>query len=209
MPYADVNGHRIHYYDTQELGSQIDNGKLPIVMVHGLGSSENYYLPVIPLLEDHRCVALTTYGAALSKSQGEQLSLEGLAEDVAGLLDTLKIPKAIAVGHSMGGPLVLQLAAAHPDKVAGVVAIGPVNPSSVKPEMFTSRIETVNKSESRFIAPLLRLAKTIANLRCRWNGAVSKCCSRCCHREEEHTLAESHDPRAHYPTRTKGLCLAL
>lgn len=160
MPYANVNGHRIHYYDTQELGSQIDNGKLPIVMVHGLGSSENYYLPVIPLLEGHRCVALTTYGAALSKSQGEKLSLEGLAEDVAGLLDTLKIPKAIAVGHSMGGPLVLQLAAAHPDKVAGVVAIGPVNPSSVKPEMFTSRIETVNKSESRFIAPLLRLVKT-------------------------------------------------
>ncbi|CAK3967644.1 3-oxoadipate enol-lactonase 2 [Lecanosticta acicola] len=146
MPYATLNGHRVHYYDSKEQGLKIDNGKLPIIMIHGLGSSENYYLPVIPLLDGHRCVAMTTYGAALSNSQGEELSLKILAEDVASLLDHLKIEQAIVAGHSMGGPMAFQVAALHPDKVAGVVAIGPVNPSGVKPEMFTQRIETVNKS---------------------------------------------------------------
>lgn len=146
MPYAIVNGHRIHFLDTQQLGYDIDNDKLPIVMVHGLGGSENFYLPVIPQLHGHRCVAISTYGAGLSKSHGEPLTLEELGEDVASLMDHLNISKAVVVGHSMGGTMVCSMALAHPEKVAGLVCLGPVNPAGAKlAEVFTSRIETVMK----------------------------------------------------------------
>lgn len=157
MPFATVNQHTIQYVESGQLGFQVQEDKLPIVCVHGLGSSQNYYMPVVPYLEGHRVVALSTYGAAGSKSQGEKLSLVDMAEDVVGLMDHLNIPKAIVVGHSMGGPMVLTAAARHPDRFAGVVAIGPVNPSSVKPEVFQTRIETVLKGDnSQFFKPASR-----------------------------------------------------
>jgi pimeloyl-ACP methyl ester carboxylesterase len=145
MPFATVNSHRLHYVESSELGYDVDTSKATIVMVHGLGSSQNFYVPTFPALAGHRCIALSTYGAAQSKSNGEELTLEGLADDVIGLMDHLKIEKAILAGHSMGGPMVLTAAARHSQRVLGVVPIGPVNPSSVKPEIFTSRIETVLK----------------------------------------------------------------
>ena len=149
MPFATVNGHRIHYLDTKQQGATIIDNHLPIVMIHGLGSSQNYYVPVIgrPELEGHHCLALSTYGAAQSKSQGEKLTLEQLADDVVALMDHVKIRKAIIAGHSMGGPMAFTIAAKCPERVAGVVGIGPVNPSSVNPAVFQGRIDTVNKGE--------------------------------------------------------------
>lgn len=146
MPFITVNGHRIQYVESSDVGCQTQEDIIPIICIHGLGSSQNYWLPVMPYLEKHRVIALTTYGAAESRSQGEPISLTQMAEDVVSLMDELKISKAVVAGHSMGGPMALTVAAAHPHRVAGVVAIGPVNPSSVKPEIFTSRIDTVLNS---------------------------------------------------------------
>lgn len=127
MPFATINGHRIHYLESTDLGYQADASKLPIVLVHGLGSSENYYVPILDELAGHRVVIPSTYGAGHSKSQGEKLTLEALSDDVVGLMDHLNIKKAIVGGHSMGGPLVLTVAARNADRIAGVVGIGPVS----------------------------------------------------------------------------------
>lgn len=153
MPFATLknSGHKVHYIDTKDAQPERGNDRFPIVMIHGLGSSQNYYAPVVPHVPGYRCVALDSYGAARSKSQGEDMTLQDLADDVVGLMDGLGIEKAVVVGHSMGGPMALLVAAAHPERVAAVVAIGPVNPRSVKPEMFTARIETVLKSRFRVV----------------------------------------------------------
>ncbi|CZT15257.1 related to alpha/beta hydrolase [Ramularia collo-cygni] len=162
MPFVTINGHRIHYLEATDLGYDVDAGKLPIVLVHGLGSSENYYVPILEQLGGHRVVVPTTYGAGQSNSKGEQLTLEQLADDVIGLMDHLEIEKAILGGHSMGGPMVLTTAAKNPGRVAGVVCIGPVNPASVKPEIFTSRIETVMKDGMEPLANTIPKAATNA-----------------------------------------------
>lgn len=148
MPYANVNGHRIHYFDSHDAEPDRGTGRPPIFMIHGLGSSQNFYMSVISELKDYRCVALDSYGASRSKSNGEDLTLEDLGRDVVGLMDVLSVPKAVIAGHSMGGPMALWIAAAYPDRVAGVVGIGPVSPKHVKPEMFTSRINTVLNGKS-------------------------------------------------------------
>lgn len=147
MPYATVNTHRIHYFDTHDAEPDRGNEKPPIFMIHGLGSSQNFYMSVISGLPEYRCVAIDSYGAARSRSKGEQLTLENLGDDVVGLMNHLKVPKAIVAGHSMGGPMALYIADRYPDRVAAVVAIGPVSPKHVKPEMFTARIETVLKGK--------------------------------------------------------------
>lgn len=145
MPYATVNDRQIHYHDSSTLHST-SNDKPPIIMIHGLGSSQNYWVPVISqLASKHRCIALDNYGAGRSKSQGERVTLEGLAADVIGLMDHLSIPKAVITGHSMGGTMACIIASKYTERVAGVVPVGPVNPGSVKPEMFKPRIDTVLK----------------------------------------------------------------
>lgn len=146
MPYATVNSHPIHYFDSNTLHQAPENGAPPIVMIHGLGSSQNYWMPVISqLASKYRCVALDSYGAGRSKSKGERVTLEALAEDVVGLMDSLGIKKAVIAGHSMGGTITCIVASKHPERVAGIVPVGPVNPGTAKPEMFSSRIETVLK----------------------------------------------------------------
>ena len=148
MPYATVNDRKIHYFDSSVL-HQAQNENVPILMVHGLGSSQNYWMPVISKVSPKfRCVALDSYGAGRSKSNGEKITLNGLAEDVVALMDSLKIEKAVIAGHSMGGTITCIFASRFPQRVLGIVPVGPVNPGSVKAEIFNTRIETVLKSAS-------------------------------------------------------------
>jgi pimeloyl-ACP methyl ester carboxylesterase len=145
MPYATIKDHVVHYFDSSVL-HQAQNEQFTILMIHGLGSSQNYWMPVISQLSPKfRCIALDSYGAGRSKSKGEKLTLDGLAEDAVSLMDSLSIQKFVVAGHSMGGTMTCIIAAKHPDRVVGFVPVGPVNPGSVKPEMFSSRIETVLK----------------------------------------------------------------
>src|SRR5258708_16439841 len=51
------------------------------------------------------------------------LSYENLSDDVAGLLDYLKIPSADIIGYSLGGGVAMQCAIRHPEKVRKVVSI--------------------------------------------------------------------------------------
>lgn len=149
MPYAQSIQHILHYFDSTTL-QQPKDASTPIMMIHGLGSSQNYWMPVISeLAPTYRCIALDSYGAGRTKSQGEKVTLEGLADDVVLLMDELKIKKAVIAGHSMGGTMAVVIASKYPDRVAGIVPVGPVNPGSVKPEMFSSRIETVLKGMLR------------------------------------------------------------
>jgi pimeloyl-ACP methyl ester carboxylesterase len=50
------------------------------------------------------------------------------------VIEQLGLGKAVAVGHSMGGITVLQLAAAHPDRVAAIVMVDPA-PFVFPPEL--------------------------------------------------------------------------
>lgn len=142
MPFLTVNNHRLNYVDSHPAGSPTPTSPT-LVFVHGLGSSQNYYFPVIPHLTSHRCITLDTYGAARSPYTDDPVSIPGIAEDVVGVLDALKIPKAVVVGHSMGGLVVIELGARYPDRVQGIVAIGPTHPSETLVSVMGKRAETV------------------------------------------------------------------
>lgn len=63
---------------------------------------------------------------ASSKPRGYQFSFHQLAANTLGLLDALKIDKAIVIGHSMGGMLATRLALGHPARVARLVLVNPI-----------------------------------------------------------------------------------
>src|SRR4029453_15937128 len=87
--------------------------------------------------------------------------ISAYADDIAYLIDKLQLGRVVAVGHSMGGITVLQLGAAHPEKVAGIVMVDPA-PLVFPPELprrnegLGGRIEAGNQEPPRqFIAERL------------------------------------------------------
>lgn len=50
-------------------------------------------------------------------------SLAAYADDLLGFLDALGLERAFVAGHSMGGGVALELAVAHPERVAGLALI--------------------------------------------------------------------------------------
>ncbi|KAA8647290.1 hypothetical protein EYZ11_009436 [Aspergillus tanneri] len=128
MPFVAAKGHQLHYADSHPDGAP-ENG-LTFVFIHGLGSSQNYYFPILPYLTPHhRCITFDTYGSARSAYMNEPVSIESIVEDVVNALVKLSVSSAVFVGHSMGGLAVTLLATMHPAIVRGVVAIGPTHPS--------------------------------------------------------------------------------
>lgn len=147
MPFLKAGSHTLHYADSHPTGPPTPTG-LTFIFIHGLGSSQNYYFPVIPHLTGiHRCITIDTYGSARSPYTHDSVSIPSIAEDVIGALDALNVPKAVVVGHSMGGLVVTELGARYPDRVSGVVAIGPTHPSETLVSVMNKRAETVLECE--------------------------------------------------------------
>ena len=143
MPFVQANSHRLYYADSHPAGPP-SKGGLTFIFIHGLGSSQNYYYGVIPhLTKLHRCITFDTYGAARSPYSNDTITIPSIAEDIIGALDSLHIAKAVVVGHSMGGLVVLELGARIPDRVLGVVAIGPTHPSDMLVGVMNRRSDTV------------------------------------------------------------------
>ena len=168
MPTVTVNNHQIYYADTHPDGAPA-NGQT-IIFIHGLGSSQNYYFPILPYLNNHRCITLDTYGSARSTYTGDAISIASIASDVVGVLDALHVPKAVAVGHSMGGLVVTLLGAQYGDRISGVVAIGPTHPSEKLTEVMTQRSETVSKGEQ----PPNQSSRMYTNIYTSWHGTHGK-----------------------------------
>lgn len=104
MPYLHLPvGKTIHYTDWTP-----SEPRATIVLSHGLGSSQNFYAPLVPgLLEKgYRCIAYDTTGAGRSSYTYVEQSVETLAEDLKGVMEGLGVSKAVVVGHSMAGYVV-------------------------------------------------------------------------------------------------------
>lgn len=172
MPYLD-NQRKIHYTDSRDPASSAESAsKGTIVFIHGLGSSQNYWLPVLPSLSDYRTIIYDAYGAARSPLNGDSelksarpATLEFAVQDVSAICESLvdKHEKVWVVGHSMGGMVACAFAATHPQRVEGVVAVGPVHPGPEVATVFDGRIKVVEKGMSSVAGPALIRALTVAD----------------------------------------------
>lgn len=150
MPFAKIDGRQIHYtvYEPEDSTAQTQT----IIFVHGLGSTQNYYGPILPYLSKYRCVAFDNYAAGRSKYYSElapDTSIKQIAQDVLSLLDHLKVDKAVVVGYSMGGMIPTTIAADEKGKsriIAGVL-LGPVHPNDMIHGVMDGRVKSVTEGE--------------------------------------------------------------
>jgi pimeloyl-ACP methyl ester carboxylesterase len=118
MPHVTIDGIR-HYY--REAGSGP-----AAVLLHGYPLDHRVWLDQLSALAPvRRCIAPDLRGHGRSDGTGDPvLSMERLADDVAGLLAALGEERADVVGLSMGGYVALALWEAHPQLIRTLALVG-------------------------------------------------------------------------------------
>lgn len=95
---------------------------LPVVFIHGFPFDRHMWKPQVEALKNlHYVVTYDIRGFGASDAGDGQYSLEYFVDDLIGLLDHLKIPRAVGVGLSMGGYIALRAVERHPDRFRGLV----------------------------------------------------------------------------------------
>jgi pimeloyl-ACP methyl ester carboxylesterase len=113
--HAKVNGISLYY-------ATIGRGP-PVVLLHGgLANSDYWGNQVRVLLPRHTVILMDSRGHGRSTRDSRPYGYDLMADDVAGLLDTLHIRRADVVGWSDGAILGLDLAIRHPDRVGKIFA---------------------------------------------------------------------------------------
>jgi pimeloyl-ACP methyl ester carboxylesterase len=118
--YAPVNGLKMYY--------EIHGSGEPVVLLHGafMTITNNWTEWIGELSKTRKVIAIEMQGHGRTADIKRDLSYENLADDVAGLLDHLKIPSADIIGYSLGGGVAMECAIRHPEKVRKVVSISAV-----------------------------------------------------------------------------------
>src|SRR5438309_1246546 len=127
--YAEVNGINLYY--------EIHGSGRPLILLHGgLGSGEMFG-PVLPQLsERHQVIAVDLQGHGRTADIDRPLDVRLMADDIAALIDHLRLDTPDVVGYSLGAGVALQTAVKYPSKVRRLVVVsGNTRPDAIYPEM--------------------------------------------------------------------------
>jgi pimeloyl-ACP methyl ester carboxylesterase len=95
-----------------------------IVLLHGYGETGDMWAPMAAdLARDHTVIVPDLRGLGLSSKPAAGFDKKTQADDVAGVLDALKVPRADVVAHDIGNMVAFQFAARYPQRIARLVLI--------------------------------------------------------------------------------------
>jgi pimeloyl-ACP methyl ester carboxylesterase len=117
MPFAEINGIRLHY-DVAGAGPAL-------VFAHGAGGNQMSWWQQVPYFKQrYRCVSFDqrAFGKSLDSLDGP--GRRSFADDLRALLDHLSIETCALVAQSMGGRTAVGFSVRNPGRVAALVLAG-------------------------------------------------------------------------------------
>lgn len=114
MPTAKVDDINM-YYEVHGEGE-------PLLLIMGLGSDlTSWIFQTLEFSKKYRVIVFDNRGVGRSDAPDTPYSTELMADDTAGLLDTLGIKRAHILGLSMGGFIAQELALKYPQRVKSLI----------------------------------------------------------------------------------------
>ncbi len=159
--FIDVNNVTIHYKETPSTNSEVT-----FILLHGFGSSLFTWHNVMNKLSEYgRVIAFDRPAFGLTERPmrgswtGENpYSPQAQVALVTGLMNALKIDKAVLVGNSSGGVVAVQTALEQPERVTGLILVDAAiyeaggAPAWVRPLLYTPQMNRLGPMFMRQIA---------------------------------------------------------
>jgi pimeloyl-ACP methyl ester carboxylesterase len=147
----DIPLKKVHVGDIDVAYKMFGKGD-PIILFNGASDNMDAWDPSLlkGLSSNHTVIVFDQRGIANTTAGSRPYTYQQLANDTAGLLDALKIPKADVMGYSLGSYLAQQLTIMYPNEVNSLVLIGSScggkDHTPKPPEFLKLQAEIVNKS---------------------------------------------------------------
>ena len=111
------DGVEIHY-------ETAGTGEPALVFIHGWSCDRSYWSDQIDHFSaSHEVVAIDLGGHGESGLDRAEWTMEAYGADVAAVVEALDLHNVVLVGHSMGGPVILEAAQRVPERVAALVPV--------------------------------------------------------------------------------------
>jgi len=105
-------------YKTYGQGSPV------LVFVHGWCCDKSYWDAQVPhFAQKYRVVTLDLGGHGESGLNRKDWTIEAFGNDVLAVVQKLKLPSVVLIGHSMGGSVIVEAARQLPQSVIGVIGV--------------------------------------------------------------------------------------
>ena len=149
----DIPLKKVHVGDIDIAYKMFGKGD-PILLFNGASDSMDAWDPsfLTGISSNHTVIAFDQRGIGNTTAGSKPYTYQQLANDTAGLLDALKIPKADVMGYSLGGHIAQAFTVSYPDKVNRLILVattcGGKDGIPKPPEFIKFQAEIVNKSQN-------------------------------------------------------------
>jgi len=142
-------------YDVGDVSLAVDvRGDGPaLLLLHGFPLDRSIWTHQLSALQGWRRIAPDLRGLGESDAPDDGYAMSAYADDLARLLDRLRVQRAVVVGLSMGGYVAFEMLRRHRDRVAGLVLCD-TKAEADTPEGRKARDENVKLVESGGAAAL-------------------------------------------------------
>ena len=119
------NGNQVRSFDNVKISYDVQGKGQPVlVFVHGWSCSKEYWKEQMAYFsKKHKVVTIDLAGHGKSGMSRANYTIEAFGKDVASVAKKLDLDQVILIGHSSGGPVVLEAARQMPARVICLVGV--------------------------------------------------------------------------------------
>ena len=99
-------------------------GEITLVFVHGWCGDHSYWNSQLPSFKVYyNIVTIDLGGHGRSGSNRQDWTIEAFGKDVVAVVEKLDLSKVVLIGHSLGGPVILEAARSLSGRVIGLIGV--------------------------------------------------------------------------------------